>query len=97
MRSNENARRGTQNVAAIGDLGEESFIEIMAEYHENGDDDMLGGACVTEPPPRRNAHCIARPRKSRNAFFQTVVFGALLQPPLIRRCCDNCRRSAVDW
>ena len=86
------ARRGTENVAAICDLGEESFIE-MAEYHGGGGgsavDDTLGGACVTDRAARRALH---RPRKSRNAFFQTVVFGALLQPPLIRRCCDNCRQ-----
>ena len=96
MRSNENARRGTENVAAICDLGEESLIE-MAEYDENDDDggvvdDMLGGACVTDRTAASlDARCIAR-AKVATLFFQTVVFGALLQPPLIRRCCDNCRQ-----
>ena len=68
------ARRGTENVAAICDLGEESFIE-MAEYHGGGGgsavDDTLGGACVTDDRAAASldARCIAR-AKVATLFFK---------------------------
>ena len=69
MRSNENARRGTENVAAICDLGEESFMK-MAEYDENDGggvvDDMLGGACVT----LRTRHASPDRAKVATLFFK---------------------------